>query len=219
MMRRAAAVLLVAASGCTPHSAPRPPAPPPDASLALADTAAGPVGAPLPIVDLRDGRSDTLALAALIGADAPVSFLAHPGATVHDVGDGRVVLRAAPDAAVPVLVPFEVDGVRYVIATRPTEPAALRLRLDGLDAADPSLLVFVAARHDGAPPALDDEDGIALAGNRVLEENALDVFEDRLVLDLDAVGPGRRRIRVIAAPPAEVSNWVEVDVLDGRPVE
>ena len=205
------------AAGCAPHAAPRPPAPPPDASLALADTASGPVADPLPIVALRDGRSDTLALGALVGA--PVTFLDHPDATVDPVGDGRVVLRVAPDAPAPVLVPFEAGGVRYVIATRPDEAPGLRLRLDGFDAADPSLLVFVAARHDGAPPALDDEDGVALAGNRILEENALDVFEDRLVLDLDAVGPGRRRIRVIAAPPDAVSNWVEVDVVDGRLAE
>ena len=54
---------------------------------------------------------------------------------------------------------------------------------------------------------------------KVLEENALDIHADRLVLDLDAVGPGRRRLRVIAASPDAISNWAEVEVENGRLVE
>ncbi len=209
--------LLVAVAGCAPRPS-APPAPPPDASLALADTAAGPVARVIPVVDLRDGRSDTLDVAGLVGAGA-VSFLALPDVTIDEVSPGRVVVRASADAVPPVLVPFEVDGVRYVIATRHEDSRTLDLRLVGLDSADPSLLVFVARSADGAPLMLDDEDGVALVDNRVLEENALDVHADRLVLDLDAVGPGRRRIRVVAAPPGGASNWVEVVVVDGQLVE
>ncbi|WP_420456276.1 hypothetical protein [Rubrivirga sp.] len=205
---------LAAVAGCASPPA-TPPAPPPDASLALADTAAGPVSRLVPIVGLRDGRSDTLDVAELVGTGA-VSFLGRPHVAVDAVGGGRVVVRVAPDAVPPVLVPFEVEGVRYVIATQREGAQGLDLRLEGPDPADPSLLVFVARSADGSPLMLDDEDGVALVDNRVLEENALDVHADRLVLDLDAVGPGRRRIRVAAAPPGDASNWAEVAVEDGR---
>ncbi len=201
------------AAGCSTSPA-RPPAPPPDASLALADTASGPVSRPIPTVALREGRSDTLVVADLTGTDAAVTFPAHPGAEADRLGGGRVVLRAGD--GLPVVVPFEVGGVRYVVALG--HPPDLTLRLQGADSADPSLLVFVAQARDGSPVDLDDEDGVALSGNRLLEENALDVYADRLVLDLDALGPGRRRLRVVAAPPGAVSNWVEVTVEGGRVV-
>lgn len=210
---------LVLMVGCTSRDAP--PAPPPAASLALADTASGPLSAPLLAVEIRGGTSDTLSVAGLLGTDDAVTFLPHPGAEVDTLGDGRVVVRVAEDAPRPVLIPVEVGGVGYVLVARdvPDRAPALTLRVDGLDPADPSLLVFTARAADGPALMLDDEDGIGLVDDRRLEENALDIHADRLVVDLDAVGPGRRRVRVIATPPGAVSNWAEVEVVDGQLVE
>lgn len=219
-MRLLPLLLAAALVGCGPGDTDAP-APPPDASLALADTASGPLRGPLPEIELRRGQSDTLVVATLLGTDAETTFPPAPGVEVDSLGDGRVVIRVSDEAPRPVLVPVEVGGIGYVLVGRdvPAIRPSLALRVEGLDPTDPSLLVFTARATDGSEVMLDDEDGVALVDDRVLEENALDIHADRLVLDLDAVGPGRRRLRVIAASPDAVSDWAEVEVENGRLVE
>ena len=109
----------------------------------------------------------------------------------------------------------------------PTETAsdrALVVRVVGPLPGDPSQLAFavrwVAGDGTEALPAdLDDDDGVvALDGDRRLDDNAVYFDPDvgELLIDLDALGPGERVLRVTATDGAVTSPTLDVAVSNRR---
>lgn len=126
------------------------------------------------------------------------------------------------DPASPDSVRVASGGYRSVRTVEPT--GRLALDLVGPDPEAPDVLLFSLIRHDASgtevPTGIDEEEGVvALLGNQPFEDNAIDAFEDYVRLDLDAAGPGRQRLRLAARVDGLVSNWVEVDLVDGRLAE
>lgn len=208
-----ALALLAALAGCAggaPPAAP-PPAAVPDADAVLA-----------PVLRVEAGRADTLD-AAPLGAGGAVAFGAHPDVTVTPAGGTRVAVAARAGWSGIALVPFRTAGdpgagrAVAVQAVRPGGAGALRLRLVGVPRHDPSLVEFAVARADGGPVELDEEEGVvALVGDRVYGDNAVDAFEDYVFLDLDAVGAGRQTVRLAVRTDDAASGWLAVEVEDGR---
>lgn len=213
---RHALLLLLLAAGCAPS---RPTetdteARPPEAAETDLDL--------LPIVRLEAGRADTLA-ADLFGRGA-LRFASHPDVRAARLGDGRVVVEALGGFTGLALLPFTASGADYALAVQSTaaraEAPGLRLEVEGLDPADPSLLRF-SVRQPGvdAVVELDEEESpVALLDNRPFQDNAVDAFDGVVLLDLDAAGPGDQRLRVAVRTDGLVSNWVEVPLRDGRPL-
>ena len=148
------------------------------------------------------------------------------------VAPGRYEYKLTVDGA-EVLDPASRDSVanpfgayNNVLVVPPAVDGGLRARVVAAASDDPSLLVLdvrsVAA--DGAeslPAEVDDDDGaVVLDGNRVLDDNAVyfDPDAGRISIDLDALQPGARRLRIAVRDGARVSPWVEVPVIDRRPV-
>lgn len=104
----------------------------------------------------------------------------------------------------------------------PAVPGRLHLRLVGPEEDDPSILRLAVHRlgADGedALVDIDEETGVvAFADNRLVNDNAIDADFGDVGLDLDAVGPSARRLRVaVRTDDGLVSNWVEVPLLGGR---
>ena len=73
--------------------------------------------------------------------------------------------------------------------------------------------------HIDAHHTVEDTGIVLLVGDRVGSETAVDFDpETRVVgIDLDVAGAGAHRLRVAARADGLVSNWVEVDVVDGQP--
>ena len=191
-------LLLAVLAGCAGPA----PTPPADVDAALA-----------PIVRVRAGRADTLA--APLGA---ASFGDHPDVGVRALGDGRVVVEPRAGWSGVALVPFRAGGADGVLAVQATDGApGLRLRLVGVADDDPSLLEFAVRRADGEAVALDEEEGVvALVGDRPFGDNAIDAFGDYVFLDLDETGAGRQTVRLAVRAGGAVSNWLAVEVEDGR---
>ena len=129
--------------------------------------------------------------------------------------DGRSVLDPGAPAAT-------VDGVAYNVVEVGAE-GRLTLSLVGVDPESPDLLRFSLRRTDAAGAEvfseIEEETGVvALLDGQVFQDNAIDAFDDYVVLDLDAAGRGRQRLRVIAQAEGLVSDWITVDLVDGRPV-
>ena len=195
---RLSLVLLAVVVGCAGPA----PTPPADVDAGLA-----------PIVRVRAGRADTLA--APFGA---TSFEAHPDVSVRALGDGRVVVEPRAGWSGVALVPFQTAEADGVLAVEATDAApGLRLRLVGVADDDPSLLEFAVRREGGGAVLLDEEEGVvALVGDRRFEDNAIDAFQDYVFLDLDETGAGRQTVRLAARAGGAVSNWLAVEVEDGR---
>ena len=195
------------------------------ALAALAGCAHAPLAPPaaepaLPIVRLEPGRTDTLDLGARLGTGAPVHLGEAEGVRTEALGDGRVVIGAESGFADVVLVPVDVGPETYALAVDAARARGLALRVEGPDPEDPSLLRFSARRAGGGALDLDEEEGVvALLGDRPYPDNAVDAFGGTAVLDLDAAGPGRQRVRLLVRAGGLVSDWVEVVLVDGRPVE
>ena len=134
---------------------------------------------------------------------------------------------------VEVLDPASRDSVanpfgayNNVLVVAPPVEGGLVVRVAGAEPGDPSQLIFtvrsVGADGRESPPAeVDDDDGaVVLDGNRVLDDNAVYFDPDggELTVDLDAVEPGLRRLRVAVRDGARVSRWVEVPLWDRRPL-
>lgn len=216
MLRLAIVPFLAALAGCTG---------------ALDAPARGdePVESLVPIVRMTAGQPDTLLVRDLIGTDAPARFGEHPNARIVPLGAGRIVVETPGDFSGLAQVPFEVEGARYVLVVESTieGPGApegeLILKLVGVDAEEPDVLAFSVLRLDATgaevPSELDEETAIvALLDNRPFEDNAIDAFDDYARLDLDAAGPGRQRLRLAARVDGLVSDWIALDLVDGRPV-
>ena len=146
------------------------------------------------------------------------------------VTPGRYEYKLTVDGA-EVLDPASRDSVanpfgayNNVLVVPPAVETGLVLRVVGTDPDDPSQLRLTlrSVRADGTeslPTELDDDDGVvALDGNRVLDDNALYIDPDagELLVDLDAMRPGPRRLRLAARDGARVSPWVEIPVVDRR---
>ena len=146
------------------------------------------------------------------------------------VAPGRYEYKLTVDGA-EVLDPASRDSVanpfgayNNVLVVPPAVDGGLRARVVAAASDDPSLLVLdvrsVAA--DGAeslPAEVDDDDGaVVLDGNRVVDDNAVyfDPDAGRISIDLDALQPGARRLRIAVRDGARVSPWVEVPVVDRR---
>ena len=211
-MRWLLALLVVA--GCShPAGAPSPPAGGRPAAVGV-----------LPVVAVAPGGSVTL--------DASLGVRPGPQAQgpvrVSAGDDGRAVVSARPDAGGLYVVPVAVGGRAADLAVRvPRETVGgLRLRALGTDARDPSVVRFEvrAVAADGSlsvPSEVDDDDGVvALDQDTVLDDNAVyfDPPSGELVVDLDALGPGRRLLRLAVRDGARVSEWAEVEVQDRRAV-
>ncbi len=125
---------------------------------------------------------------------------------------------ANPDSA------RSADGiVRSVLTVEPVPPGRLVLTLVGMDPETPDLLLLSLTRFDAdgheVPTEVEEEEGIiALLGNHPFQDNAVDAYENAVRLDLDAAGPDRQRLRLAARVDGIVSNWVALDLVDGRPV-
>ena len=175
--------------------------------------ASGP--APLPIVRLAPGAADTVDVRHLdvVAASAP------DGLRAALLADGRLVVRAGPGFEG---IDFVQLGGEHVLPVQSNNARDdVQLSLVGPRPGDPSVL-DVAFRYVGAgePPELDEEDAVALWGDEVVSDNAsdVDVADGVVGVDLDAVGTERRRLRVAVRSGALVSNWVEVEVENRRPV-
>ena len=135
------------------------------------------------------------------------------------VVDGEEVL----DPANPETVADSAGVVSNVLTVAAAASGRLHLRLVGPEPSDPSVL-RLAVHHVDAEEAplvdIDEEEGVvALVGNRLLDDNAIDADYDDVGLDLDAAGDGAQRLRVaVRTDDGLVSNWVEVPLRDGRPV-
>ena len=184
--------------------------------------AGGPAPAVLPVVVVAPGAADTLAA----GLDVRPRDSARGPVRVSAAADGRAVVTAGPEAQGLHVVPLAADGGRSVLLVRVARPSrgGLRLLPLGVDPDDPSLVRFEArsVAADGSaslPEEVDDEEGVvALDGDRLLDDNA--VFFDppagEIAVDLDALGPGRRLLRLVIRDGARVSAVVGVPVLDRR---
>ncbi|MDT0630309.1 hypothetical protein [Rubrivirga litoralis] len=169
----------------------------------------------VPVLRVEAGRADTLD-AAPLGAGGAAAFGAHPDVQVAPADGTRVVVRPRAGWAGVALVPFRAGGADGVVAVVGGAPG-LRLRFVGVDAGDPSLVEFALDQDGGGAPDLDEEEGVvALVGDRPFGDNAIDAFQDRVVLDLDAAGAGRQTVRLAARADGRVSNWVAIEVADGR---
>ena len=172
-------------------------------------------GGPLPLVVLAPGAADTVDVRAL----APSRADAPPGLRAALLPDGRLAVRAEADFVGIGLVGLGGDAALAVQSAEARE--TLHLRPVGPRVGDASVLDF-RLTHDGAgaPPPLDEEDAVALWGDALVSDNALDVDAEAGVVgvDLDAVGPERRRLRVAVRTDGAVSNWVELEVADRRVV-
>lgn len=217
-----ATVLLTALAGCAaPRDGASPSVPPAsDAEQVLTV---------VPVVRVVAGQPDTLALSALLGTATPVRFDPHPDVRLSPLSDGRAVIEARDGFAGLAVVPFRVGGAGYVLAVESVAAGdgaggadRLRLRFEGVDEVDPTLLRFSVRRTTaaGADAAveIDEEEGVvALLDNRLIDDNAIDAFDETVVLDLDAAGLAPQRLRVAVRTDGLVSNWVEVPLDDGRP--
>ena len=231
-MRRLPLLLALAAVGCNGPALTTGPATPPPAAPALPSAASpparDPLAAPVPVVGVVVGRPDTLLVADLLGEGVAVAVPPSDGpAWALLLGADRLVIEAA-EAGLHV-ISITVDGARVALAVEAARTAApveprLAVRVVGTEPDDPSQLRLevreVDARgRESLPVGLDDDDGVvALDGNRPLDDNAVYFDPDvgELALDLDALGPGRRRLRLAVRDGARVSRWVEVWVEDGR---
>ena len=200
-----ALALLVALAGCAGGVPPAAP-PPVDAGLA-------------PVLRVEAGRADTLD-AAPLGAGGAVAFGAHPDVALASAGGTRVAVRPRAGWSGIALVPFETAadaGVVAVHAVTAGGAGGLALRFVGVADHDPSLVEFAVRRADGGPVELDEEEGVvALVGDDVFGDNAVDAFEDYVFLDLDAVGAGRRTVRLAVRGDGLTSDWLAVEAEDGR---
>ncbi len=112
-----------------------------------------------------------------------------------------------------LVVPPAVEGglIARVVGTEPGDETQLRLAVRVVD----------AGGRESLPAALDDETSVvALDGNRLLDDNAVyfDPDSGELMIDLDALDGGLRRLRLAVRDGARVSRWVEVPVWDHRPL-
>ena len=112
-----------------------------------------------------------------------------------------------------LVVPPAVAGglVVRVVGTEPGDPTQLRLAVRSVG----------ADGRESLPAELDDETSVvALDGNRLLDDNGVyfDPDSGELMLDLDALGGGLRRLRLAVRDGARVSRWVEVPVWNHRPL-
>lgn len=121
---------------------------------------------------------------------------------------------------------------------RPAPPGPVAVRADlVLDAPgdDPSLVVAqyrewdadgraiggIELDHGHGPAEEDDEDDvvvIARVGGRDLPIQAVDAVGDRVVVDLDALPPGRHTLRLAVVHEGQASDTLDVAVLDRRVV-
>ncbi len=146
------------------------------------------------------------------------------------VAAGRYEYKLTVDDA-EVLDPASRDSVanpfgayNNVLVVPPAVDGGLRARVVGTVPDDPSLLVLnvrsvAADGTESLPAEVDDDDGaVVLDGNRVLDDNAVyfDPDAGRITIDLDALQPGARRLRIAVRDGARVSPWVEVPVQDRR---
>ena len=171
---------------------------------------------PLPVVAVVPGQ----ATAVDVGRYAPVTFRPPPGIDVSVAGD-RAEVRVGPAFEGHALVPFESGGATYALAVEGPARQRFRLTFLGRRAGDATVVDFRLTHvGDGPPPELDEEDALALWGDRPVSDNAIDVdVGDGVVgVDLDAVGPERGGLRVAVGIGGAVSNWVEVAV-EGRRVQ
>ncbi len=205
-MRRLALALLLPLAGCTAGRQPT----------------ADPADGPLPVVRVTAGVPDTLALGGRLGG---ARFGAHPSARVRALRDGRVVVETPAGFSGLAQVPLAGRDAVLVVESRVEGPDApsgtLRLDLDGPDPEHPDILQLTLTRLDAAgrevPSGIDEEAGIvALLGDRPFQDNAIDAHENLVRLDLDAAGPGRQRLRLAARVGGLVSNWIALDLVDGR---
>ena len=176
-----------------------PPAPAPDA--------------PRPLLRLAPSAADTVA----VGAAGRV--WATDGLAAEVLPDGRLAVRSGAGFVGVGLVHLGGGAVLAVQSTEADE--ALRLDVVGPRPGDPSVLdLRLSADGPGGLPDLEEEDAVALWGDALVSDNAYDVDAGGGVVgvDLDAVGPGRGRLRVVVRTGRTVSNWVEVEVADRRPV-
>ena len=143
---------------------------------------------------------------------------------------GRYEYKLTVDGA-EVLDPASADSVanpfgayNNVLVVAPPVEGGLVVRVVGEAPGDPSQLRLavrsVSAQGAESLPAEldDDEDVVALDGNRVLDDNAVyfDPDSGELAIDLDAMQPGLRRLRVAARGGGRVSPWVEIPVAGHR---
>ena len=180
------------------------------AACAAPPPAAPADGAVAPIVRVRAGQADTLV------ALGPATFERHPDVSVQVLADGRVVVAPRAGWSGIALVPFGGEG--GALAVQAVDgPPRLRLRLVGVVDDDPSLVEFAVTRDGGPAVALDEEEGVvALVGDRPFGDNAVDAFADYVVLDLDAAGAGRQTVRLAVRADGDVSDWLAIEVDDGR---
>ena len=167
MLRSACLALLSAAFavGCAapPPAAPEPAAAPTasDAEPSVRPTAGAqtprpvagpmpddPLAAVVPVQRLVAGEADTLVVEDLVGSTAPVAFLVEADAavTARALADGRMVLRARPDADGLYTVPFEVAGAVGALAVEVAQQPEVTFRfepdLTTADAAPPAVFVI-----------------------------------------------------------------------------
>jgi hypothetical protein len=201
--RALALTACAALAGCAVRPSPPPPA----------------GGDVLPIVRLEAGRPDTLTFS--VGTATPARFAPPPGVRVEVLADGRVVVEARDGFADVAFVPFTVGDEAYALAVDAAPgPNRLSLTVEGIDGEDPTLLRFSVRPPSGSGVSLDEEEGVvALLDDRPYPDNAVDAFDGTIVLDLDAAEPGHQRLRLAARTDDRVSNWVELDLVDGRPVD
>ena len=194
-------VLLLAAAGCSPEA--------PEAPDVV------------PVVRVQAGAARAVAVARVLGSAASVRLDPPAGVRARAAADGRLEISA--DRAGLVTVPFQTDRQSGVLAVHAVgAEGALRLAIVGVEPEHPDVLRFAVTRLDRTgrpvPPGLDDEGSVvALVGDALYPENAVDAFDDYVRLDLDAVGLGRHRLRVAAQVDGLVSNWIGLDLVDGRP--
>ncbi|PAP75194.1 hypothetical protein [Rubrivirga marina] len=181
------------------------------------------VETPLPVVTVSPGRVATVDMSRY----ASVVFEPPAGIDVDVSEGGEASIRVGDGFRGLDLVPFAAGSQRYAVAVQnPTGSGRLALDRVGIRPDDPSVLDLDLRQFDAdgqrTELTVDEDTGVVvLLGDRVASDNSVDLdpATGRLGVDLDVAGPGAHRLRVAARADGLVSEWVAVDVVDGRLAE